>query len=225
MLTYEDIKPFKGMSKKLTQEVVDEINQLLNDPDMVDIYKENFLQYGHVVREGKFSLVEYTNAIKFASHKLCGLSNLDAYARVYPDRYNYYLARGKSKNDMAAIASVVNRSKLVTTILKQAHIPIWLLNAHIFQQAVNVQAEIMLNPNVSPKTRSDAANSLMNHLKAPESHKIELEVGMKQDKTLDDLRAAISKLSDLQEHAIKTGGMTAKQIAEESIVEATWREE
>ena len=88
----------------------------------------------------------------------------------------------------------------------------------MFQKALNVQADLMVNAN-SEKVRSDAANSLLTHLKRPEVTKIELDVGLKEDKTIDGLRQATMALAASQRDMIKSGMMNAKEVAHSQIIE------
>jgi hypothetical protein len=71
----------------------------------------------------------------------------------------------------------------------------------------------------SEKVRSDAANSLLTHLKRPEVTKIELDVGLKEDKTITDLRQATMALAASQRAMIKSGMMNAKEVAHSQIIE------
>jgi hypothetical protein len=83
---------------------------------------------------------------------------------------------------------------------------------------LNVQAELMLTAK-SEKVRSDAANSLLTHLKVPETKKIELDLGVKQDKGIDDLRAATLKLVQQQKEMMTIGSINAEDVANSSIIE------
>ena len=64
---------------RITDEFADKINQLLDDPDYTEIYRDNFLAYSTVLNDGKFKMEEYLNAVKYCSHKLMGRSNIDSY--------------------------------------------------------------------------------------------------------------------------------------------------
>ena len=59
----------------------------------------------------------------------------------------------------------------------------------------------------------------MNHLKAPESAKISIEVGAKDTGVLADLSEALNRLSNQQSIAIQSGSLSAKQIAHAAIIE------
>jgi len=70
----------------------------------------------------------------------------------------------------------------------------------------------------SEKVRTDAANSLLNHLKAPETSKIEIDMNVKQQDGIGDLREATLELVKAQRLAIEGGQNTAKEIAHTTIV-------
>lgn len=203
--------------KSLNQELVDNINNTLADPDLQETLRENFLSYIDVLNDGRFKIQDYLNAIKYCTQKLMGNSNIDAYTKTFPDRYNDQLARGLSNKDISSIITVYNKSKLVNLIMEQSLVPSWILNQHLHQKAINVQAELMTSA-ASEKVRSDAANSLLTHLKPPEVSKIEIDVGMKDSDQLKELRDVTLKLAAQQRDLIQSGVMSAKQAAEQRVV-------
>lgn len=203
--------------KSLNQELVDNINNTLADPDLQETLRENFLSYIDVLNDGRFKIQDYLNAIKYCTQKLMGNSNIDAYIKTFPDRYNDQLARGLSNKDISSIITVYNKSKLVNLIMEQSLVPSWILNQHHYQKAINVQALLMTSA-ASEKVRSDAANSLLTHLKPPEVSKIEIDVGMKDSDQLKELRDVTLKLAAQQRDLIQSGVMSAKQAAEQRVV-------
>jgi len=83
-----------------------------------------------------------------------------------------------------------NKGMLVTKIMERAMVPTWILNQDVFQEAINTQYELMMDIDVSPKVRSDAANSLLTHLKKPEvANKAEIKI----DIGLNDGMAALER--------------------------------
>lgn len=203
--------------KSLNQELVDNINNTLADPDLQETLRENFLSYIDVLNDGRFKIQDYLNAIKYCTQKLMGNSNIDAYIKTFPDRYNDQIARGLSNKDISSIITVYNKSKLVNLIMEQSLVPSWILNQHYYQKAINVQAKLMISA-ASEKVRSDAANSLLTHLKPPEVSKIEIDVGMKDSDQLKELRDVTLKLAAQQRDLIQSGVMSAKQAAEQRVV-------
>lgn len=222
-LTEEEFKralPAK-FHTQINQQAIDTVNQILVEPEMADYYKENFVTYSYILQDGKYSMEAYVNAIKYCSYKIAGLSNKDAYIKTFPVRYKAHLAKGTSDKAIDSYIHAYNKTKLVTAILEQAYIPSWLLNQDAYQRAINVQLDLMQNAD-SEKVRSDAANSILNHLKPPETSKIELDIGLSGAKdTLDDLRKTMKDLASMQRSQIASGNIDAKTVAESRIIEHT----
>ena len=146
-----------------------------------------------------------------------GKTNADAYMITFPDRYQSMLNRGLSSKDMSSIISVYNKSKLVNSILEQSLIPSWVINQDLYQKAINIQADLMMTAS-SEKVRSDAANSLLTHLKPPETKKVELDIGLKQGNEIDQLRDVLAQLTSQQRQMIQTGVVTATETAEYKLI-------
>lgn len=206
------------MKKSVSDALVDQVNQLLQDPELALNYRENVLNYTRVMQEGKYKLVDYLNAVRYVSHKMLGDSNFEAYSKVFPDRIANFQAQGYTPKKISSYVSAYNNNKLVTSVYGYSLTPSHILNAPYFQQAVNVQVELMNNVNVSPKVRTDAANSLLNHLKRPETHRMELDITHKEDDTIKQLRDNIRELSEQQRKLIESGGSDARTIAHSQIV-------
>lgn len=201
-----------SLKKSVNQELVDKINRTLNDPEMYETYRENLLSYTKVMNEGKFKLSNYIDAVKYVSHKLMGKTNFDAFSATFPDKIQRWTQQGVASKDMASYVTAYNKSKLVNLIMEQTIIPSWVLNQDMYQKALNVQAELMVTAN-SEKVRSDAANSILTHLKQPETQKMELNVGVKEDSSIAMLRQSTMELSRQQRLAMESGAMDAQQVA------------
>lgn len=203
--------------KSLNTELLDKINKTLSDPDIQDHLRDNFIHYIDILNDGRFKITDYLNAVKYTTHKLMGNSNINAYIKTFPDRYQDQLSRGLSNKDIQSIITVYNRSKLVTSIMEQSLVPSWILNQHLHQEAINTQAELMRTAQ-SEKVRSDAANSLLIHLKPPEVTKVELDIGIKDSDQLSALKEATVALAAQQKRLIESGVMTAKAAAEQKVI-------
>jgi hypothetical protein len=150
--------------------------------------------------------------VKYVSHKLRGCTNLAAYSITFPDKIQRFQAQGVPAKDIASYVTAYNKSKLVNLIMEQTLVPAWVLNQDLYQKALNVQADLMLNAN-SEKVRTDAANSILTQLKQPETKKIELDLGIKKDSSIDALRQATMELVAQQRMALQAGVMTPQQAA------------
>jgi hypothetical protein len=218
-LTEEEFKAAlpAHVKKSVNKRLIDGINRVLADPKALDFLRDNILGYTQVMKEGKFKIIQYLNAVHYVSHKLMGCTNQTAYIKTFPDKYARWLREGVTEKTISAYASAYNGTKLVNLIYEQTLIPAHVLNAPMFQQALNTQAELMLNAK-SEKVRSDAANSILTHLKRPETVKMELDVGVKQDSTVEALRQTTLALVQEQRAALAKGTHSVKQIAESPLV-------
>ncbi len=213
---FKDALPDK-IRRNVNQELIDKVNTTLSDPDLYETYRDNLLSYSKVMAEGKFKLTSYIDAVKYVSHKLMGCTNIDAYSKTFPDKIKRFQAQGVAPKDIASYVTAYNKSKLVNLILEQSLVPSWVLNQDLYQKALNTQAELMVSAN-SEKVRSDAANSILTHLKQPETQKIELDVGVKEDSSIANLRATTMELVKNQRAAIESGMINAQEAAHQSLV-------
>lgn len=205
------------VKKSINQELIDQINTTLSDPEMFESYRENLLSYTKVMADGRFKVDSYVQAVKYVSHKLMGCTNIEAYTKTFPDKYARFVAQGVQAKDIASYVTAYNKSKLVNLIFEQTLIPSYVLNQDLYQRALNVQADLMVNSG-SDKVRCDAANSLLTHLKMPETQKVELEIGVKEDSSISQLRQATLELARAQRLAMEAGVMNAQEVAHAKVV-------
>lgn len=205
------------VKKSVNQELIDQINTTLSDPDMYEAYRDNLLSYTRVMSDGRFKVTDYISAVKYVSHKLMGCTNIEAYSKTFPDKIARFTAQGVLPKDIASYVTAYNKSKLVNLIMEQTLIPSYVLNQDLYQKALNVQAELMVSAK-SEKVRSDAANSLLTHLKMPETQKVELEIGVKEDSAIAALRATTMELARQQRMMLEAGAMNAQEVAHSRLV-------
>ena len=199
--------------------LVNELNAIITDPDFRETFRENMISYNRVLAEGKFKLSSYMNAVMYVSYKLMGYNNMDAYSLTFPQKFQQWVVSGKSNQTMSAHIAMYNKSKLVNLVYAQAVIPTHVLNQDKFQEAINRQYWLMNNAQ-SEKVQSDAANSLMIHLKPPEEKQINLNIGIEETDSIKDLKAAVFALAQQQNQAIELRTVTAGEIAASRIIDA-----
>jgi hypothetical protein len=205
------------IKKSINQELIDQVNSTLSDPEMYEAYRDNLLSYTKVMADGRFKVTEYVNAVKYVSHKLMGCTNIEAYSKTFPDKMQRFAAQGVVAKDIASYVTAYNKSKLVNLIFEQTLIPAYVLNQDLYQRALNVQADLMINAN-SEKVRTDAANSLLTQLKMPEVKKVELDIGVKEDSTIAALRETTLALARQQRLMLESGAMNAQDVAHSKLV-------
>lgn len=216
MLTLEQVKSAlpPGNRNNVTQDMVNQLNALSKDPEEARYIRENFISFSQVLMEGKFRLGDYVQAIMYVSYKVMGKTNQDAYKETFPDRYAAMVAAGKPQKDIASIISTYNKGVLVTKIMERAIIPTWILNQDMFQAALQTQFEIMTDPDINPRDRTAAANSLLTHLKKPDVHKSELKIDIAVNDGMQALEESLRRMSQAQLNLIEHHpDVTAQDIA------------
>lgn len=199
-----------------TQQFVDMINNATTDPLIAEDIRNNFISYTSVLMDGRFKTEDYLSAVMYVSYKLMGNTNLDAYIKTFPQRYTTMTAAGRSSKDIAAYVATYAKGKLVNLILEQTLIPVHVLNQDIYQKAINVQADLMVNAN-SEKVRSDAANSLLTHLAKPKEVAPTVAINI-ENSGMGELETMLKELAQKQLDAINNG-TTAKEIAAMKVIE------
>lgn len=203
----------------INQGLVDTLNQVMDEPEFRDQFRENLLGWADALQDPNTTMPGYIAAVKYVSFKMMGFTNEAAWIKTFPERHKRLIEEDKPAAHLRGLVSAYNKGKLVTQLMRQSIIPTWILNYDKFQHAVNVQATIMTDSSVSPKVRSDAANSLLTHLKQPEAKDVNIAVEVKQDETITKLSEAMAALAEKQRQAIEDGVMTAEEVAEAMIIE------
>lgn len=206
-----------------TDALVDVINQISADPIIAESIRENFLSYSAVLRDGKFKTEDYLNAVAYCSYKLMGDSNQDAYFKTFPQRYAALVAAGRTPKEISSYVASYNKGQLVNKIMEQALVPSWVLNAHMFQAALNTQFKLMNDEDVSHKVRSDAANSLLTHLAKPKEVGPLINIEMGENSGMTELKETLAKMAEQQRELIASG-VTTQAIASQTIIEVKARE-
>jgi len=202
--------------KNVRPETLQHINAALVDPEVAESIRDNIISHTSVMRDGKFKVESYINAVKYISYRMMNHTNKKAYAKTFPDKYLRLVAKGTSDKDIAAHVAMYNKGKLVNLIYEQTLIPSYILNANLFQKALNKQAHLMMTAN-SETVQTNAADSLLTHLKPPEAQKVELSLDVGEDSAIKALRESTLELVRQQRLMIESKCMTAKEIAEEPI--------
>lgn len=206
----------KQHRNKITTAFVDDLNHMVKDPDFGELYSKNVITYTSVLQEGRFKLLDYFNATAFVSYKMLGMSSMNAYQKVFPDKVRDMIARNVSNKDLQAYASTYNKTKLVTLIYEQTLIPDHIMYASVRHRAIAAQANLLNSSNEYVVQK--AADSLMNHLKAPVDAKMTIDIGAKDSGVIADLANAMNLLSGRQRERIIDGSVEPKTIAHSEIL-------
>lgn len=206
-----------NLKSAATQQFVDQINNIVSDPIVAEQVRDNFISYTKVLQEGKFKTEDYLHAVTYVSFKLMGMSNQDAYCRTFPQRHAALVARGTPAKDIAAYVSAYHRGKLVNLILEQSLVPSWVLNQDAYQKAINTQVDLMTNAQ-SELVRTQAANSILTHLAKPKEAGPLVNIDMRENSGMNELKNMLVDLATKQRELI-SNGVPTKAIAEQPIIE------
>ena len=205
-----------NLKGNVTQALVDRINNAVSDPIIAEQIRDNFISYTQVLQDGRYKTEDYLHAVMYVSYKLMGMTNLDAYVRTFPQRYQTLLANGTSSKDIASYVAAYNKGKLVNAILEQTLVPTWVLNQHLYQKALNTQADLMVNAQ-SEMVRTTAANSILTHLAKPKEAGPLVNIDMRETSGMDELKNAMVSLARQQQEMINSG-ISPKVVAEQKLV-------
>ena len=212
-----------NLKSAATDELADLINQISTDPLVAEQIRNNFLSYTSVLKEGKYKVEDYLNAVAYCSYKLMGESNQDAYFKTFPQRYANLMAAGRTPKEISSYVSAYAKGQLVNKVLEQTLVPTWVLNVDLYQAALNTQFNLMSDEGVSAKVRSDAADSLLNHLSKPKEAGPLINIDLAESSGMNELKDAMKKMAEQQQQLIHAGVAT-REIAAQDIVDVTPKE-
>lgn len=216
---FDKILP-RGIGSTSSKILTDMINNMATGMDRVmgTYFRDNCIGWIDVVKGSKYSAQQYIDAVKYVTFRMSGDSQIRAYTKTFPDRISRMERDGISNSYLNSYVSAFNNSKLVADIYAQALAPTHIMYRDFFHNAILVQSEIMNNDKVSPKVRSDAANSLLTHLKAPEARKNELAITFEDNDAISQLKEAMVGLAQVQVQNIQNGNSKVIDISEAVII-------
>lgn len=219
MLTKEVVERALPATLKsaVTPQLVDLINNIAADPLVAEQVRNNVISYTSVLKEGKFKAEDYVHAVAFVSYRMMGDSIKDAYFKTFPQRMAALMAKGADEKTISAYTSAYAKGKLVNLILEQTIVPSWVLNNHLYQEAITTQATLMRTA-ASEKVRQEAANSLLTHLAKPKEVTALIPIDMKESSGMSELKDMLQKMSQQQRELIANGA-TARDIAAQRLVD------
>ncbi len=206
MITKEEIEIALPQSLKnnATQGLADKVNALAGDPLMAQVFRDNFISYSGVLKEGRFKTEDYMYAVAYVSLKIMGATNQDSWAKVFPKKYNTLVARGADAKEISAYVAGYNKGKLVNMILEQTLVPDWIINHQSRQMAINKAVELMQHAN-SEKVQIEAANAILTHVKRPDNIKVEMDLGIKEPEGMSELKTMMTNMAQRQQELIAQG--------------------
>lgn len=211
---------FKG---SVTQALVDKLNNLSTDCDVedftADTMRHNFVTYADILKEGKFKIADYMNAVKFVSFCMMNMTAADAWKKTFPERYQALVQKGTSKKDMSSHVSMYKKGELVNMLMGQITVPFHIYNLGVRQKALDIQMRLAMTAD-SELVRTQAANSVLVHTAPPAPVKnSQLNVTVDASDSLKALTESMRQLASKQRQAIVDGTVSTKALAASTITD------
>ena len=219
IITTELIK--RALPKKVkgnfTEEMIENLDKVVSDPEERSSYYRNIVTYASVLLDGNFRLEDYFAAVRYVGFKLLGNTNQMSYMKTFPHRYQRLINNGKSDDDISGYVAAFQRTMLVGKILEQSIVPLYISHQDLAYEALATLVTTM-QETPSDRIRIDAADRILLHLKIPEVAKVQLDVNVKEDDSIRDLRQATLTLVEQQKRMLEAGAMNVKEIAHSKIL-------
>ena len=116
------------------------------------------------------------------------------------------VAKGYDDQRISSHVSAYHKGALVQKLLAQSTVPLYMLYQDEAHKAIKVLVEVMTSDNSSQKTKAEAADKLLTHVKRPEAAKVELEVSQKASDAMSEVTTMMRDLAQRELAAIAEGG-------------------
>ena len=211
-LTVEQLqKALPSRKNTITQELVDVINEVGKEPEFQgESLLTVMLTHQGAMEKHRASMQDYIYALRFCAYLITEEDNIvNAYRRAFADREFVY-SRAGCKSDSpeyAALTSAASRyrkSKLVTDILTISQAPLHIMFQGERFKAMQVLADRMQNANYD-KDKIAAADALLKHTAPNEKMKIELDVGIGTNSSMQNLTDQLAIMAARQQELLSKG--------------------
>jgi len=209
----------KSMRSRVTDEIVDMINDLEKDTGILQEYlEEQVLIHMNVLQEIKVPFSAYVNAVKYvALRQNMGITK--AYSIVFPEKWDELMekkANGEQINE-CQYASAYDKTKAVQLLTKQTLLHASIAYAPSHAKSMRKIEELMDGKAaggafVSPKVQLDAAIALEQATRMPEDKTIKVSVSQSeaQAEQQREMNQNISRLVEQMQNGFREG----KDVAE-----------
>lgn len=226
VITVDELKKiFPKKKESITDELVEIINDATNNPFFSgDEFISTVITYKDILEKNKASLKDYLTAIRFCAYLEAEDYNLtEAFIKSH-SHTEFVQNRLDSPTNSAEYKQLTNAASryrkrpLVVQILTQSQLGLHLMFQGEAYRAINVLSEIMVNGR-SEMARVAAAKELLANVKAPETHKIELDIGLRNENAMESLNAQLAQFAMESMNQLKTGSTNLKALGAMTVKE------
>lgn len=232
-LTIESIQTALPSRKNaVTQELVDMLNDVNQEAEFQgESILHTAVTYEKLMITHKASIREYIDAIRFCAYLVTLDDNLtEAYKKTFyyrdfvKERMNVDTKSVKYAELTSAASRYKRNSKLVADLLTYSQAPMEIMFLGLRYKAVGVLADVMMNAR-QDRDKINAAKELLAATKGPETQKIELDIGVKENSAIANLNEQLSVLAGRQKMLLEAGARDladfgSMKVKQEEIVDA-----
>ena len=233
LITIEDVQ--RGLPSRknaVTNEIVEILNQSVNEPEFQgESLLQTAITYENIMTKNRAGIREYVDAIRFCAYLISMEDNYtEAYKRTFSyrdfvkERMNVDTKSVKYAELTSAASRYKRNSKLVADLLTYSQAPMEIMFLGLRYKAVGVLADVMMNAR-QDRDKINAAKELLAATKGPETQKIELDIGVKENSAIANLNEQLSVLAGKQKMLLEAGARDlsdfgSMKVKQEEIVDA-----
>ena len=213
LLTVEDVQnALPSRKNAITQELVDVLNEVKDEAEFQgEPLLNTAVVYEKLMINNKASVREFIDAIRFCAYLVTMDDNYtEAYKKTfyYRDFVKERINADTKSIKYAELTSAASRyrrnNKLVADLLVYSQAPLEIMFLGWRYKAVGVLADTMMNAKLD-RDKINAAKELLVATKGPETKKIELDIGVKENSAIASLNEQLSVMAGKQVMLLESG--------------------
>ena len=213
LLTVEDVQnALPSRKNAITQELVDVLNEVKDEAEFQgEPLLNTAVVYEKLMINNKASVREFIDAIRFCAYLVTMDDNYtEAYKKTfyYRDFVKERISADTKSIKYAELTSAASRyrrnNKLVADLLVYSQAPLEIMFLGWRYKAVGVLADAMMNAKLD-RDKINAAKELLVATKGPETKRIELDIGVKENSAIASLNEQLSVMAGKQVMLLESG--------------------
>lgn len=213
LLTVEEVQnALPSRKSSITQELVDVLNEVKDEAEFQgEPLLNTAVVYEKLMINNKASVREFVDAIRFCAYLVTMEDNYtEAYKKTfyYRDFVKARISADTKSIKYAELTSAASRyrrnNKLVADLLVYSQAPLEIMFLGWRYKAVGVLADTMMNAKLD-RDKINAAKELLVATKGPETKRIELDIGVKENSAIASLNEQLSIMAGKQVMLLESG--------------------
>ncbi len=207
-----EIKHIAEVLNTTPEKIEKEIAYIMDSPAKESIL-EKIVSYASVLKGNRWTPKQYFKAVEYVTYRMADMSMVESYKATFPERLINIKGNDKPAGTVRSLASFYDRGDLPQRIMSQVQIPLHVIMMGERVNAASVLAHLMVHGETE-RIQMESADKLLNHIKPPETLKVEMDIGFQADDTLVELNEKLDALAGLAQSKILAKDLTPLQVIE-----------